>query len=758
MTLGAKGDAFFEWLVAVGSVLCVSLNLGYKMWQLSIDPATYSASTAQKRYLMWSVVPSIIAGAGYSWLANRDLSIANALDFDLGRADTLANLLSWERPAFISHGLIAMVKMGVIVWLIAAIGALCKLLLSQDHEQRSRLSSSHIFCWLGGAIGAAIALYCGNYFLHYLTVSIGHRISERVLVILGLPWSMLSLLIGQILYTLFSANLITANVGRGDREREWLARAGAWNAITAGAWMVLAATVIGASMIPEFKGILGAKLRATLSAFTMVSGAVTAVLGASGLTPARGSPQNRTGLVVNILLAILGPLFAISLLALLSLMIDWFGPSAPKLVRDACCTSVYLFGEPMEIPIGGYGQVWSRLIGIAVLLLTLTLGAAYLVNVNRFSLHSLYRNRLIRAFLGASRERKPDPFTDFDERDNLYLAEVRSSLGRNATDDWKPIHVVNIALNLSSDTELAHQQRKAISFTVTPLASGSAELGYRNTSSYGGPNSGISLGTAMAISGAAVSPNQGYHSSPSIAFLLTLFNVRLGWWLGNPGEAGDRKGLQLIKKLLQHDRPLEPYRQNGPWFALGPLLAELFCITNRKSPYVYLSDGGHFENLGLYEMVRRRCRWIVMCDAGQDKENAFEDLGNAVRKIWIDFGIRIEFEPSDMFAEPRKPRPGFAFGTIQYLADCDAQSGGPPPKGHILYLKPRLKPDECAADIIAYARANCDFPHETTTDQWFNESQLEAYRALGYLMMKDVFNTAKIRLGRDPATLADLCP
>ena len=100
----------------------------------------------------------------------------------------------------------------------------------------------------------------------------------------------------------------------------------------------------------------------------------------------------------------------------------------------------------------------------------------------------------------------------------------------------------------------------------------------------------------MAISGAAVSPNMGYNSSPSITLLLALFNVRLGWWLGNPGPEGEKS-----------------YPTEGPDFAIKPLIQEAFGLTTDDKPYVYLSDGGHFEDLGLYEMVRRRCRIHRRC-------------------------------------------------------------------------------------------------------------------------------------------------
>ena len=154
----------------------------------------------------------------------------------------------------------------------------------------------------------------------------------------------------------------------------------------------------------------------------------------------------------------------------------------------------------------------------------------------------------------------------------------------------QPLHVVNICLNLTTGDELAWQERKGGSFTVTPLTSGSYPLGYRDTRDYGD----ISVGTAVTISGAAASPNMGYHSSPALAFLMTLFNVRLGWWLGNPGLAGN-----------------DTYRRRNPRSSILPFVYEATGNSNDKYQYVYLSDGGHFENLALYEMLLRRCHRLV---------------------------------------------------------------------------------------------------------------------------------------------------
>ena len=119
----------------------------------------------------------------------------------------------------------------------------------------------------------------------------------------------------------------------------------------------------------------------------------------------------------------------------------------------------------------------------------------------------------------------------------------------------------------------------------------------------------------------------GYHSAPPVTFLLAFFNVRLGWWLGNPGPAGRNT-----------------FDRSCPRIAVRPMLAEAFGLTDAANPYVYLSDGGHFENLGLYEMVLRRCHYIVVSDGSCDADRSFTDLGNAIRKIRIDLGIDIEIE------------------------------------------------------------------------------------------------------------------
>ena len=279
------------------------------------------------------------------------------------------------------------------------------------------------------------------------------------------------------------------------------------------------------------------------------------------------------------------------------------------------------------------------------------------------------------------------------------------------------VHVLNLTLNIVSGGRLAWQERKAAPFAVTPLHSGSYYLGFRYSRDYGGKD-GIAIGTAAAISGAAVSPNMGYSSSPIIAILLTIFNVRLGWWLGNPGLAG-----------------ATTYAFSEPRFSARPLVSEALGLTNDHSPYAYLSDGGHFENLGLFEMVLRRCKFIVVSDAGADPEYQFGDLGNAVRKIRIDLGIPIEFPEISIRARAEGCSPGryCAIGRIEY----SAVDGPAVADGVIVIFKPTLLGIE-PRDVLNYAAENKAFPQQPTSDQFFAESQFESYRQLGYFAVRTV--------------------
>jgi predicted metal-binding protein len=168
---------------------------------------------------------------------------------------------------------------------------------------------------------------------------------------------------------------------------------------------------------------------------------------------------------------------------------------------------------------------------------------------------------------------------------------------------------------------------------------------------------------------------------------------------------------------------------------VGPLFSEAIGNTTDSYKYVNLSDGGHFENLGLYEMVLRRSHFIVVSDGGEDPDCAFIDLGEAVRKIRIDFGIPIEFGtmtiyPRSAIETLKTPGHNCAIGRIRY----SVVDGSEAPDGIVIYIKAACYGDE-PRDIYEYFKTNPTFPHESTSDQFFSESQFESYRMLGAYTM-----------------------
>jgi hypothetical protein len=257
------------------------------------------------------------------------------------------------------------------------------------------------------------------------------------------------------------------------------------------------------------------------------------------------------------------------------------------------------------------------------------------VDINQFSLNAFYRNRLVRCYLGATRftcgERQPQNFTGFDGDDDMALANSGADERRLPG----PLHIVNCALNLGGSSDLALHTRHSAAFTLSPLHCGSAyksvdttgranELGYIPTSAYGGALGAPTLGQAIAVSGAAASPNMGYHTAPLTAFLLTLFNLRLGWWFPNPGQSWTSSA--------------------SPPFNGSCLFAELFGGADDKSRFLMISDGGHFENLAAYELIRRRCRVVIISDAECDPQLSFQGLGTLTRMCEVDFGTRIKLD------------------------------------------------------------------------------------------------------------------
>jgi hypothetical protein len=592
----------------------------------------------------------------------------------------------WLREVMPVHALSgdAIPLLGLVVIEFAAIAATLR-------KSLERALFWHNFgCWTVAALCSSAVLWL------WLDLAIGA--SPACIAVLG-PLAVASAHL--VLTLVFVALRVEAY--RADLDREWLARLSAEKIAPTLIWAIFAAVCVILPMLvldnwtTQFKPFV--------ISFWVAAGPVAAYLGKISDDGPGGSTPRKTssfGRWLKFLPDIIAAVFAVVLFVLLARL--------GTLVTN--------------------GNPWATLVLLLISLL-LALGLGQRINVNRFSMHAVYRNRLVRGFLGPARpvrSRNPDPFTGIDPLDNPRMNAVFERVATCRA----LFPVVNVTLNVVSVRNTAWAERKAESFTITPVACGGAYLhrtediaaglpprgAYVPTQDYAGneletgpgdPGRGITLGTAMTISGAAVSPNMGYASSPATAFLMTLFNVRLGAWLPNPAIAS---AAQL--------------EQAKPPNALISLTNEMLGLTNDRRRDVYLSDGGHFEDLGIYEMVRRRCRYIFAIDAGEDADAYFEDLGNAVRKIRMDFDIRIDFDPPVAIGSRMKPGDpfyDFAFATIHY-PDIGA------PQGYLIYLKPSY-PLDMAIDVRAYGNLHDEFPHESTVDQFFTESQFESYRQLG---------------------------
>ena len=564
--------------------------------------------------------------------------------------------LRYELPAILAAGGVA----GVLVYAIAyVIGRIFG---------RRKMDLTGFLAWaVSGSIYGGLLAF-GLYF--FATLPGGEQSEAMFVDSPALPLTIgAPLILCSLVCSLYAFLGLSCYRPQSDADREWLGRAGGWMLVAAAGWFALSLLTFGAFLLWNRYGYsaLHALINGSIIPISGISGLVTALLSKGKLTrtPTTGTESIWTQ-SAEIVLAVAAPLFIAGLIFLLSVGID-------KLLLGKL-----LFQDfSMMSGAGGHDQnfqtVWTQFLSPLLLGLVafavVGLCTSYFININRFSLHAFYRNRLIRAFLGASRDRKPDLFTGFDPLDNPRMHTLWPD---KAGKGWRPFHVINLTLNLVSGKRLSWQERKAAPFTVSPLHCGTGSTGeqgasadsgaYRSSKEYG---AGISLGTAMAISGAAVSPNMGYHSSPSVTFLMSMLNVRLGWWLGNPTFERGR-----------------PYENDGPTWSLVPLLQEALGLTTDERKYIYLSDGGHFENLGLFEMIRRRCRLILVIDAGCDADFSFEDLANAVRRISVDLGVAIKFYDLERLqkrvdgAVPGGDHAYHAVGEIDYRkADGAAENG-----------------------------------------------------------------------------------
>ena len=376
------------------------------------------------------------------------------------------------------------------------------------------------------------------------------------------------------------------------------------------------------------------------------------------------------------------------------------------------------------------------------LLFAIALGIVFLAvlvfDPAQVSMHSFYRNRLARAYLGASnldakKLSEQNRQTDVRLHDDIELRALSPTVDELAKDKKKPdehvyshgdssgrirpLHLVCCTANDIGGDHLENLSRGSRSAVLSKLGFAIGNYWKR----WETDREALGLGSAITASAAAFNSNMGSLSmtlGAGVTFLCTALNLRLGLWLGHP----------LSDKI------------GAPKWTPGRLfLKEMFGLTNSGlrpsaatdqpkpvAKYVHLSDGAHFENLALYELVRRHCRYIIVSDCGADPEVAFDDFGNAVRRIREDFGVEIDIDLSPLKPNAaRISKQHVAVGTISYDPRGDRKDNA-----ILVYFKPALTGDE-PCDITQYRTRNEDFPHESTGDQFYDEAQWESYRRLG---------------------------
>ncbi len=337
------------------------------------------------------------------------------------------------------------------------------------------------------------------------------------------------------------------------------------------------------------------------------------------------------------------------------------------------------------------------------------------VNINYVSLHRYYRDRLMELFMpDLDKVERDCPATRAaGEADKTPLSKILVP-GADT-----PYHLINTHVILTDSENPKFRARGGDSFLLSPYYCGSNATGWVCTEKFMGDR--MTLPTAMAISGAAVNPHAGAGGEgPTrqrlLSQLMTFLNLRLGYWIPNPRT--DRR---------QGDEAMPNFISPGLWEVCTPR----GMANEARSPLLQLSDGGHFDNMGLYELVRRRCRRIILCDAEADPDFRFTGLANALEKIRTDFGVLVDLDCRDLeHLVPREveeggipcAKTGFLCARIIYPDDT---------QGCLIYLKSTFFAG-LSADLCSYKKTHRQFPDQPTSDQFFDEKQFEAYRELGF--------------------------
>ena len=486
-------------------------------------------------------------------------------------------------------------------------------------------------------------------------------------------------------------------------------------------------------MAPE---TCGGKLRFGMETFVVWLGFITVAVGAFYLLPAM--IHGYAWLAENLgswyptwlMKSSLGDIASLSTGGALSIALGflaiWITPRLPML--RALALKLFILSGPLlmllvflivcyRLGMGTGHADWTlEQVGIATILFALW--CWLFVNINTLALHRYYRSKLCECYL--TRRKSGDGTERIESLQQVKLSALNY-------DHAAPYHLTNMTLNVPTSSNKDLRGRASDFFIASKHFIGSPLTGYQATGEMEKVDPHFDLGTSMAISGAAVSTSMGWKSLPQFRFLMSLFNVRLGYWLRKPGTKG-------LPKLIEGA---------GPWY----FLRETFGRMDETCRYVNLSDGGHIENLAVYELLRRKCKFIVCVDAGQEPGMECSDLIRLERYATIDLDITMHYDIGDLVLQSNGlSRSHAILVKIEYDASTEDSQ-----LGWMLYLKLAVTGVE-PVFVGDYRRENPAFPHQTTGDQFFDEAQFEAYRALGACAMEGMFRN-EITGNGTPATI-----
>jgi hypothetical protein len=486
-----------------------------------------------------------------------------------------------------------------------------------------------------------------------------------------------------------------------------------------------------------------------------VLAAIVTALASRILAPRTGALPEVPGwawpAVKRILLAILVVVFVVLTVLLLAAWFVSWDPAVPKAWVPSPIASLAtssLARAPATV------QMWAEafthreffVIVLGAVIALCVVGV--LGNANRLALHYFYRDRLMETYLRTEATRAQDLSLEVvHDAMGIQLKELHGvapaggAARFTACVSSAPYLVIGAAINLAERRDLTRKDRKSGYFTFSKLYCGSYHTSFCPTEEYQGGK--VNLARAMTISGAAVGSGMGYQTFFAQAFAATLFNLRLGYWMENPG-----KPLRLFRSWA--GRPMF-----SPWY----LFREMCAWTHARGRLVNLSDGGHTgDNVGIYPLLQRRCRVIIACDAEADPHLSFGSFTEALRHAYIDMNIDVDIDLTMIRPDPTTglSRTHCAVGRIKYPPSPPGEPAAPT-RAWLIYVKSSLSGDE-PEPLKNYKTAHGEFPHETTADQFFTDAQFESYRALGDHLAEHVFGQVfDRRMVFSDAWLTDLC-